>query len=289
MEKIEIKSKSRTEKGGEHHKQKPNLRKIRLELPESSILLKRKQTQFNDKIPVKKPMADEKDKTITIYPPSLQYKLDSNPTFVFEVILPSSTFQFTATPNPEFVNPHFFIYTSTGKGGLPINVQISVNNNSCRHITADENPIDFTDALSPFGKESVLSIETDAFVVPFNVIAIWADERPLTELLDKCAKRNPLSAISQMDICPITKTNVTIAGKGKECMHDATFDAPAFLGRAMGTGDWSCPICKKNILLEDLCVDLSSIQLTDIMDTSLDPPDWNQRHSFDDLFTKSLQ
>ena len=274
MQRIEIKTKSKSDKSGEHHKPKNNLRKIRLDLPESSILNKNTSPKPSESAEQDKDSPENYQ--VVIYSPSLLFKLDKAPIFFHEVALPSSSFPFIATPGPGLSNPRFFVYTVPSKGSSPINVQISVNNNSCRHITADENPIDFTDALNPFGKESVITIETDAFVVPFSVVGIWASEKSLSELINECAVQNSFIPFSSNDICPITKMAVTVAGKGKECTHVETFDAPAFIGRGIATGDWQCPICGRMIPIEELCIGSTQSEVNDILDTTFDPNEWTQ-------------
>ena len=289
MEKTDHKSKLKLEKQ-EQHKQKTSLRKIRLDIPESSELSK----NSSSKTPQKNESTTPNDPTdngekIVIYLPSILYQFDDSipPTFIYEVVLPSSTYTFKTTPSPQLLNPRFFVYTVAKNGSLPINVSISVNNNTFRHITGDESPIDFTDALSSFGSDSMLAVETDAFVVPFVIVGVWVSQKSMNDIIDECATGNSFSCL-QSDIDPITRAPVVIPGRGRQCDHNETFDAAAFIGKCIATDSWICPICGVPIPLDELQVDTSRRSLTPILDEPLDNGDWNQNHAFDDLLVKGI-
>ncbi|KAN0028526.1 hypothetical protein ACTFIV_010372 [Dictyostelium citrinum] len=55
--------------------------------------------------------------------------------------------------------------------------------------------------------------------------------------------------------CPITKQNINLPAKFKNCNHDQCFDLRTYYIRGIITRNWKCPICKKSNYTSDLFVD----------------------------------
>ena len=78
------------------------------------------------------------------------------------------------------------------------------------------------------------------------------------ELLQKiCAPSlsNDIQVVSDISIsfkCPLSMTRISIPCRGTSCVHAQSFDLENFLAFAERFGCWACPVCEKQISLDEL-------------------------------------
>ncbi|EAX88006.1 SAP domain containing protein [Trichomonas vaginalis G3] len=70
------------------------------------------------------------------------------------------------------------------------------------------------------------------------------------------ARKMPLSGSSIPNgICPLTRKVIVRPGRGVNCMHGECYDISGFLCNAIKNNSWQCPICRKQVTLEEIRID----------------------------------
>ncbi|BFG01816.1 E3 SUMO-protein ligase PIAS2-like [Drosophila madeirensis] len=55
--------------------------------------------------------------------------------------------------------------------------------------------------------------------------------------------------------CPVNERKIKVPCRGLDCTHFLCFDAEAYLLKSMCENRWTCPLCHKRTVFEDLFID----------------------------------
>lgn len=215
------------------------------------------------------------NKGFTFYAPSLFYSFPQpspQPQFIFEALLPSSSYSFNVQPDPSMSRPRFLIYLVPCNPSLPpFPVQFKLNNCSYDRMCGDGIPIDATDNLMLFGRHNIISFQRSNLPTSFLFVGVWANFCTLEELINQIGSNSPFVSPVCLDFCPISKAPITYPARGKSCQHTQCFDAGNYITYAQATGDWICPICNVPLPIFDLMIDLSRQMPTITPDQEFEP------------------
>lgn len=95
---------------------------------------------------------------------------------------------------------------------------------------------------------------------PIIVLIRWLAKLPVETLMEMIMRKDPRDLQDFPDaknngICPLTNKIISTPVRSVKCLHGDCVDLSGFLAVASTSNDWTCPICHKQILAEDLRVD----------------------------------
>lgn len=261
---------------GHQRRPKPQLRSVRLEIPEEKVVDIQNQSKIlemklqhqrrlsyaenSHQIPISTLTFTHMptSEPVVLYSPSpfLQFTPGSRPDFIHEVFVPNTAYSFVSKVSPNAISGRFLVYVLTKVDSAPRRTIITVNGNTIHHVLGDGQPIDITNLLQPLNSTNWI-ITGGHPDVPVLVIGVWVTYISMETVLREISSIRPFIAPVTFDTCPISRSTIVYPAKGVNCQHNECFDAYAFLTRAVALGMWSCPICELEVPLENLVVDVS--------------------------------
>jgi hypothetical protein len=112
--------------------------------------------------------------------------------------------------------------------------------------------------LSNFERPLTVKIECSGTDTPFFLVVRVAEYYGRKRLLTEIFQRDPSGVATSRDqvdaavVCPISMRPLKYPGKGKDCDHSQCFDLKTFLKYALITGQWICPVCRRELVFIDL-------------------------------------
>lgn len=258
-------------------KPKPQLRNVRLEIPEEKVadlqnqskivqsnLEQRRRHSFTETLMYQIPLPTlALPPTVPIQPtvlyspsPFLQINPNSRPEFIHEVFMPNTVKSFVSSISSDVVNGRFLLYVITGVEIPPTKIVITLNGIPIAHVLQNGQPLDITELLQPVNHTNW--IVTDGNLnCPLILVGIWARYISLDNMVREIASTRPFVAPMTFDTCPISRSTIVYPAKGINCHHNECFDAYSFLTRAMALDVWLCPCCGADLPIEKLMIDAS--------------------------------
>ncbi|XP_054920989.2 E3 SUMO-protein ligase PIAS3-like [Dermacentor andersoni] len=108
-------------------------------------------------------------------------------------------------------------------------------------------------------------VAEDEMLRSFNENAPYAIRREDTEALVKAnfadADDTIVENLQVSLVCPLAKKKIRVPCRGTRCKHVQCFDAYAYLALNEGTlhPSWRCPVCNDQVLLQDIRVELYTL------------------------------
>lgn len=253
---------------GSANRQNKKLRNVKLNMPSTEILQQRP-VQSPPAMPVPQVSSSfcgcmhghssvsspvfSKPKT-ALYTPTLYHIFpeDVEPSFVFDVLMPSNAKPFTTQPPPDLPSPKFLIYSISTNPVATGPVKLVVNGTVIRHWVIDPRPMDITKLLLPFGQQNWVIIESGGFVAPFTLIGVWAGQATMSDLIERISSKEQFEFAEVGAICPISGAQIDIPAKGAQCTHEQCFDLTSYINMSQALSCWACPICRQKVGIEDL-------------------------------------
>lgn len=110
-------------------------------------------------------------------------------------------------------------------------------------------------------------VTEDELLSSFDESAPYTIKRENTEALVKAHFSEADEAIVENFqvslVCPLTKRKIRVPCRGTHCQHTQCFDACAYLALNEGTmhPSWRCPVCRDQVLLQDIRIDLFTLDV----------------------------
>ncbi|XP_065294045.1 E3 SUMO-protein ligase PIAS3-like [Dermacentor albipictus] len=108
-------------------------------------------------------------------------------------------------------------------------------------------------------------VTEDELLSSFDEGSPYAIRRENTEALVKAhfaeADETIVENFQVSLVCPLTKRKIRVPCRGTHCQHAQCFDAYAYLALNEGTlhPSWRCPVCSDQVLLQDIRIDLFTL------------------------------
>lgn len=255
--------------GSANRPNKNKLRNVKLNMPSSEIPVPQPPTQSPPAVPnpqvsssfsgyhgacsaVSSPVTP-KSKTV-LHAPTLYHTFPPGiePSFVFDVLIPSNAKPFTTQPPPCLASPRFLIYPVSTNPVATGPVKFIVNGTVIHHWIIDQRPMDITSLLLPFGQQNWLIVESGSFIAPFTVIGVWSGQATVKDLIERIGSKEQFEFSEIAAICPISGGQIDIPAKGICCAHEQCFDLLSYVNMCQALSCWMCPICRQRVTIDDL-------------------------------------
>ena len=208
---------------------------------------------------------------VNLLPPELFHRIiENSPSILFEPIdLPlgfgpqmvdqnylNEIFEFSLSiPNSNITSILQFVPIVQDIGLKSIGIQIN-----SKYFLLSEHSFwcSLSDLNGKTGTFSIVSIDPN---IPIIAVIRYMKKISIPNIITEIIKFNkipqdlgkPLNSLP--NFCPLTRKILITPSRGKNCLHHECFDLSGFLSYSIRNNICICPICHKNLITEDLCID----------------------------------